>query len=127
CFVCESADATAVLEAGDGHRCSICNAVLDIEKPPSVLKHIGAHILHDEKINRGDEPCGLCARPSPRCHFMLQKGSGTDALKVNVSASRGCPHFKKFSVASAGKSTKNSPCTNTLVRCPECTKDDPAV
>ncbi|KAJ7208377.1 hypothetical protein GGX14DRAFT_300272, partial [Mycena pura] len=120
CFLCEAANSEGELEAGHGHTCLTCNMPLNLEKPPSVLNHMGSHIINENGINLAEQPCGLCGRPSPMCYFVLRRTAGSSSLSVDLKASRGCPHLKKFSLTAAGQSTATSPCSNTLLRCPEC-------
>uniref|UniRef100_A0A8H7XJQ8 Zinc finger PHD-type domain-containing protein n=1 Tax=Psilocybe cubensis TaxID=181762 RepID=A0A8H7XJQ8_PSICU len=93
---------------------------------PRILEHIGSHILHDPLINRDDEPCGLCLRPSPQCVFFLKKGTGGN-IKINTQASLSCPNVIYYKYAVAEKSTSSSPCSNVPIYCPICPKTSPAV
>ncbi|KAK7007633.1 hypothetical protein R3P38DRAFT_2553314 [Favolaschia claudopus] len=115
CFVCERDDDPA-LDVSNPH-------------PQSVIAHVGAHILYDTKIDRSLEPCGLCGRPAPLCSLFLKKSSsGSGALTVDMKSSHGCPNpVKRFSIAAASKSIASSPCSNTPLICPACTKKEPAV
>ncbi|KAF7371921.1 hypothetical protein MVEN_00049800 [Mycena venus] len=113
CFVCEGDDDNPALFSSDPH----------------VIAHIGSHILHDPGIDRSTEPCGLCGRPAPMCTIFLKKSSsGSGALTVDMKASRGCPNLiKRFSIGAAAKSIPTSPCSNAPMKCPACSKRDPAV
>ncbi|KAJ7927902.1 hypothetical protein B0H13DRAFT_2552011 [Mycena leptocephala] len=112
CFVCEgNDDDDPNLFSSDPHVCGFCTPSfpLDTGHPQSIIAHIGAHILHDPTIDRSTEPRGLCGRPSPM-------------------SSSGCPNLtKRFSVGAASKSIANSPCSNAPLKCPGCSKKDPAV
>ncbi|KAJ7198078.1 hypothetical protein GGX14DRAFT_374417, partial [Mycena pura] len=128
CFVCEGDNDTQPLDNSDFHVCSKCPASfpLDVTHPQTVLTHMGAHILHDSKINRDEQPCGFCGRPFPMCLFVLKKTG--DGVAVSLTASKGCPNFvKKFSYSIAAKSGKASPCSNVPLRCPDCDSTDPTV
>lgn len=112
--------------------CSKCTPpfTLDLTRPQTVLAHMGAHILHDPKVVRLDQPCGFCGRPFPMCLFVLKKShSAGEGMTVNLAASKGCPNFvKKFNYAVAERSKDaKSPCSNVPLRCPECDSTDPAV
>ncbi|KAJ6538246.1 hypothetical protein B0H10DRAFT_2448843, partial [Mycena sp. CBHHK59/15] len=128
CFVCERDSEIEGLEESDSHLCLKCTppVALDVTRPQTVLTHMGAHILHDSTIARDDQPCGLCCRAFPMCHFVLKKTG--DGVSVNLNASHGCPNFvKRFNYGSAEKSSKKSPCSNVPLRCPECDSKAPAV
>ncbi|KAJ6479378.1 hypothetical protein DFH09DRAFT_951401 [Mycena vulgaris] len=108
--------------------CTKCSppVAFDITHPQTVLTHMGAHILHDSTINRSDQPCGLCGRPSPMCSFVLKKT--LDGVAIDFKKSQGCPNFiKKFNYGVAAKSGTKSPCSNVPLRCPECDSDQPTV
>ncbi|KAJ7840906.1 hypothetical protein B0H13DRAFT_1449784, partial [Mycena leptocephala] len=80
--------------------------------------------------DRSSQPCGFCGRPSPMCAFFLKKSHSAGAgMTINMATSRGCPNFtKKFNYSTAEKSSsKNSPCSNVPLRCPECDTTDPVV
>jgi hypothetical protein len=49
-------------------------------------------------------------------------------MTVKLDASKGCSNFvKKFDYGVAAKSTKNSPCSNVPLRCPEYDRKDPSI
>ncbi|KAJ7735833.1 hypothetical protein DFH07DRAFT_680753, partial [Mycena maculata] len=130
CFVCESDDQDPALSATDPHVCGYCSpsVPLDTAHPQLIIAHIGSHILHDPAIDRSMEPCGLCGRASPLCQIFLKKSSsGSGALTIDMKASR-CPNLtKRFSIGAATKSIDSSPCSNAPLKCPTCSKKDPAV
>ncbi|KAJ7767342.1 hypothetical protein B0H16DRAFT_1308743 [Mycena metata] len=112
--------------------CPYCSSpfVLDVQHPQTVLAHLGAHILHDPKVNRNAQPCGLCGGPSRLCRFFLKKShSAGGGMTVNMEASKGCSNLvKKFNYSTAAKSSsQNSPCSNVQLRCPECDSSEPTV
>ncbi|KAJ7104685.1 hypothetical protein C8R44DRAFT_746366 [Mycena epipterygia] len=132
CFVCEGDDEVQGLEESDSYMCSKCTPpfILDVARPQTVLTHMGAHILHDPRVDRYDQPCGFCGRPFPMCLFVLKKShSAREGMTVNLAASKGCPNFvKKFNYAVAERSKDaKSPCSNVPLRCPECSSTDPAI
>ncbi|KAJ6595319.1 hypothetical protein B0H10DRAFT_2090231 [Mycena sp. CBHHK59/15] len=93
CFVCEGDSEIEGLQESDSHLCLKCTppVALDVTRPQTVLTHMGAHILHDSTIARDDQPCGLCCRAFPMCHFVLKKTG--DRVSVNLNASHSCPNF----------------------------------
>ncbi|KAJ7333384.1 hypothetical protein DFH08DRAFT_939956 [Mycena albidolilacea] len=128
CFVCEGENDLHGIEESDSHMCLKCTppVVLDVTHPQTVLTHIGAHILHDSTVDRSTQPCGFFCRPFAICHFALKKTA--DGMTVELDASKGCSNFvKKFNYGVAAKSTKNSPCSNVPLRCPECDRTDPSI
>ncbi|KAJ7255087.1 hypothetical protein B0H12DRAFT_1233167 [Mycena haematopus] len=128
CFVCEGDNHIESFDETDLHMCTKCcpSVALDITHPQTVLTHIGAHILHDSTINRSDQPCGLCGRPSPMCSFVLKKTG--EGFAIDFKKSQGCPNFiKKFNYNVAAKSGNKSPCSNVPLRCPECDSTQPTV
>jgi hypothetical protein len=130
CFVCESDENTHELDDDNLSTCPNCSPMVtfEITQGQRILSHIGAHILHDPKVDRSSEPCGLCLQPSPMCQFYLKKGKGAKGtLKINHAASKGCPNLIKFSYGTASRSSKSSPCSNVPIRCPLCSSSDPAV
>ncbi|KAK7016164.1 hypothetical protein R3P38DRAFT_2543037 [Favolaschia claudopus] len=130
CFVCENEDESTLFPT-DPHVCGYCSpsVPLDTAHPQLVLSHIGAHILYDPAIDRSTEPCGLCGRPASLCFLFLKRSSSrSNALTIDLKASHGCPNLiKRFSIGTASKSTTSSPCSNAPMKCPICTKKDPAV
>ncbi|KAJ6449136.1 hypothetical protein C8R45DRAFT_849912, partial [Mycena sanguinolenta] len=131
CFVCERDDENPALFPTDPHVCGHCNpsVPLDTAQPQKVIAHVGSHILHDPALDHSTEPCGLCGRPAPMCTIILKKSSSAaGALTIDMRASRGCPNLiKRFSIGAAAKSIPTSPCSNVPMKCPACSKRDPAV
>lgn len=60
----------------EAHDCAKCgpNVKLNRSNAQRILEHMGAHILHDATLNRSQEVCGLCLRPSPMCRLLVKKG-----------------------------------------------------
>lgn len=110
--------------------CPACgpDSTLDLSQGQRLLEHIAAHILHDSKIERSVERCGLCLRSSSQCQFYLKKRRGVQAnLKIDWDRST-CPTKLKFSYSIAAQSMASSPCSNIPICCPLCSdKKDPAI
>jgi len=112
------------------NHCPACgpDVTLDLSQGQRVLEHLGAHILHDPKVERLVERCGLCLRPSPICEYYLKKGKGARAsTKIDQGKSRGCTTKLNFSYGVAAESTSSSPCSNVPRCCPLCPKSSPAI
>ncbi|KAJ6552503.1 hypothetical protein B0H10DRAFT_2242107 [Mycena sp. CBHHK59/15] len=64
CFVCEGDNQIDGLEETDSHSCLKCKPphALNINKPQTVLMHMGTHILYDSTIHASDQPCGFFAK-----------------------------------------------------------------
>ncbi|KAI0763211.1 hypothetical protein BC629DRAFT_1651952 [Irpex lacteus] len=123
CFLCKvegESDATYQ----DRYRCTQCPS-LPLELGPKLLEHMGAHILCDPALVDADEPCGLCLSSGSSCAIRLRKGpSGADIIDMDYSR---CSNLYKIQLASARKSTANSPCSNTPMHCPVCPPKSNAV
>lgn len=90
------------------------------------LKHMGAHVLFDPKIDTRLEPCGFCLRPA-QCVFYLKKGRGAqNGQQINYKISN-CPSMVRLTYSIAEKSTAASPCLNVPLKCPWCVDVAPAV
>ncbi|KAF8159962.1 hypothetical protein B0H34DRAFT_674235 [Crassisporium funariophilum] len=64
---------------------------LNLLQGQHILKHAGAHILHDPGIDMSTPLCGVMSPPNPLCQFFLKKGKGAKAsLTINQAASKGC-------------------------------------
>jgi hypothetical protein len=89
---------------------------------------MGAHVIHDPRVDRATEPCGLCLIMAPSCQFFLKKGKGTRGnLKIDQDRSHGCAVKVNFTYSIASESSASSPCSNVPVICPLCPKLAPAV
>ena len=79
--------------------------------------HVGAHILTDTLLNA----CGFCGEimNGGKCYIEIVKRSGRGQTASEVPNSA-CEYFEKFSIASAEKGSKRSPCTNRPVECQVC-------
>lgn len=92
---------------------------------PDLLRHMGSHVLHDPQLKDANNPCGLCLSTGNQCTIrLIKRGKAVD--KIDMRNSR-CPNLKKISLASAGKFTTKSPCTNVPLRCPLCPQVSDAV
>uniref|UniRef100_A0A8H7XX72 Uncharacterized protein n=1 Tax=Psilocybe cubensis TaxID=181762 RepID=A0A8H7XX72_PSICU len=89
--------------------CPICDPPFELagKVGPRILEHMASHILHDLNINREDEPCGLCLRPSPQCLFFLKKGANGN-IRINKEASTGCPNAIQYQYGPAERSTSDA-------------------
>ncbi|KAJ7818283.1 hypothetical protein B0H13DRAFT_1462321, partial [Mycena leptocephala] len=65
-----------------------------------------------------DNPCGFCGR-SGTCNLDLAKTTRSYIPESN------CPYFRKFSLASAEKTTTSGPSTNRPLRCEICHGSQP--
>jgi len=109
------------LEVGDNDKllrkkpCSYCGGELP-EQPQCLLKHIGAHIPFDPKVDTTLEPCGLCLRLA-QCAFYLKKGRGAqNGQQINYKNSH-CPSMVRLTYSIAEKSMMASPCSNMPMKC----------
>ena len=94
--------------------CKICEKVVNRKK---MRLHVGAHILKDNL----KDACGFCGEKVNigKCNLEIAKGSGRGKTTSEVPKS-GCEYFEKFSITSAAKGSKTSPCTNRPVECQVC-------
>ena len=78
CFVCEVADEMNATNIDGQANCLMCGSSISLNwnNMQRVLEHMGAHILHDLKLNASEEQCGLCLRPAPMCQIYVKKGRG---------------------------------------------------
>ncbi|KAG9124082.1 hypothetical protein FRC07_012920 [Ceratobasidium sp. 392] len=133
CFVCESEGETIEREPQDASHCMSCSAQLNRTASQRILEHFGGHILFDPAVQRSDEPCGLCPRPTSdgaQCRIYLlpkAKGSKNVHQQVDLSRSTGCPNMRKFNYGAAAEYKANSPCTNVPIQCPRCPDNAPCV
>ncbi|KAL0564399.1 hypothetical protein V5O48_017648, partial [Marasmius crinis-equi] len=121
CFVADTMNITGHNSFSFSH-CPYCTVtfLFDPNEPQRIIEHFSAHILHDPKVVRSTQPCGLCLRPHDQCHFVLKKGKGrTGGLQVNLAASK-CQNLIKFSYRSASEAKTSSPCSNVPIECPIC-------
>ncbi|KAI0054949.1 hypothetical protein BV25DRAFT_1816306, partial [Artomyces pyxidatus] len=125
CFMCED-DQTARGLQTSRNTCLGCPTVVIARlRMPELLKHIGAHILHDSRFKGATNACGLCLRTGSSCVVYLKR-KGKSGDQIDYSLSR-CPNLQNFSLKNAAKFTKRSPCTNVPMRCPLCPKGSPAI
>lgn len=126
CFVCES-DVGSRSAQPDYERCVLCLAFRTVDiSVPVLLRHMGAHILHDPKLKGTSSPCGWCLRSGPGCAVYVRK-NGRDGYKIDPDLSRCQSGVRVFSFKPASEFTKRSPCTNHPLLCPLCLKGSPAV
>ena len=111
------------------YECTLCSpkVVLDLSQNQRILEHAAAHVLHDPKVERTTEPCGLCLRPAPLCQIFLKKGKGANRT-LKIDKYTGCPIKPSFSYGVASESSASSPCSNVPITCPLCpAKVTPAI
>ncbi|KAF6745748.1 hypothetical protein DFP72DRAFT_823825 [Ephemerocybe angulata] len=131
CFVAQtsSEELTDIANANTSE-CSACTPAvrLDLSHGQRVLEHIACHILFDETTDRTALPCGLCLLPPSKCKYFVVKGRGAKAnLRIDSERSGGCGRSVNFVYGIAALSTRTSPCSNVPLRCPLCSKAEPAV
>ena len=103
-------------------------AHLDLSQGQCILQHMGAHVIHDPRVDRATEPCGLCLIMAPSCQFFLKKGKGARGnLKIDQDRSHGCAVKVNFMYSITSESSASSSCSNVPVICPLCPKLAPAV
>ncbi|KAF8308703.1 hypothetical protein DL93DRAFT_2036912, partial [Clavulina sp. PMI_390] len=126
CFICEDEGETRGPDDVYEFQCTSCaSPAVPFENGPTALAHIGAHILHDPRVNRAQEPCGLCLRPAPLCQFFLKRSPGTaQGVTFDFDKSQ-CINCMRFSYKPASVSTTASPCSNVPIICPICVEIDP--
>lgn len=91
---------------------------------PAIIHHMGAHILHDQRLTDADNPCGLCLNTGSRCVIRFVTRSKTD--QIDMANSR-CPNLYKIQLKTAAKFSRKSPCTNIPLRCPLCPKQSDCI
>ncbi|KAG6819331.1 hypothetical protein H0H93_012840 [Arthromyces matolae] len=125
CFLCSTTLEVEDIASGIADICSLCSPEypLDRMQPQRIFAHIGAHILYDKTVNREEEPCGLCLRPSLICKIYLKKGKGSKGgLKIDKLRSTCQMKDLKFLYTVAATSKESSPCSNVPIICPLCPK-----
>lgn len=113
--------------SGSTSACTLCSPQFEYtgKLGQRVVEHIGAHILFDPSIQREDEPCGFCLRPSSLCRIFLTKKAGK--LKIDQHSSEGCSNMQSIRYSTAATSKPTAPCSNIPIPCPLCPKNMPAV
>ena len=112
------------------HECPACDppVQLDTAHGQRVLAHIGSHILHDPSLDKSEELCCLCLRPTSVCNIYLTRRSGRNyQWKVKYGGIVPCPNATNFSYSTAMVSSESSPCSNVPLECPYCPDGSPAV
>ncbi|KAH9010202.1 hypothetical protein EDB83DRAFT_2234425, partial [Lactarius deliciosus] len=128
CFVCNvSNDTMADLDGqADCPRCAP-PMKLDQKNTQHVLEHMGAHILHDAKLNASKERCSLCLCPAPMCNIYLTKGCSAGGRYSVDQTKSNCPNLVRFNYRNTVQSSERSPCSNVPVFCSLCKPGSPAV
>ncbi len=80
--------------------------------------HVAGHLFNKD-LNSHPHLCGFCGQIKSNCKVELIKSSGFGKNKTISSFSK-CSFYYDFSLGSAGKMTKNDPCTNRPVVCGHC-------
>ncbi|TEB18959.1 hypothetical protein FA13DRAFT_1647564, partial [Coprinellus micaceus] len=130
CFICEDERQISDLGLANMIECEYCNPLvaLDTSQGKMVLEHMAAHIQHDPKVKKIDQPCGICLRPAPIFQFYLEKSKGANGGDRIDQRRSICKHQVQFHYSKASKVTTTSPCTNIPIRCPACSaKSSPAI
>ncbi|KZT40687.1 hypothetical protein SISSUDRAFT_1031710 [Sistotremastrum suecicum HHB10207 ss-3] len=136
CFICETdSDEREVLHGAQRQFCPHCpgNVPIDFTNGPAVLAHFAAHWLFDPKIDKKQERCGFCLRPTPLCIFFLRLTKGKDGTtQIDDKKTAGCLNYgpfgiKKINYTSASQSSATSPCSNVPINCPICPEKSPAI
>lgn len=97
--------------------CSLCpNFLIDTLSGPDLLKHMGAHILHDNNLRGSPSPCRFCL--NSQCEIHLTRHGRN--LTIDMQKSR-CPNLRKIHLKIAESFTERQPCTNHPLKCPLCT------
>ncbi|KAI0042726.1 hypothetical protein FA95DRAFT_1682348 [Auriscalpium vulgare] len=125
CFVCEDDCGIRGLQTSKNTCLGCPNILVAVLSIPELLKHTGAHVLHDPRFKGKEDPCGLCLRTGSSCVIYL-KTKGKSGDQIDYSRSR-CPNLRNFSIKAAMCFTDRSPCTNVPQRCPLCPKNSGAV
>lgn len=119
CFVCESA--LIDMTPSSSLTCPYCpNVKVKSLTGPELVKHMGAHILHDHRVKGGNQPCGFCLSFGGACKIVLRRGRGADKADVIDKDKSRCPNIRKLQLRTAEEFTSNNPCTNRPLPCPVC-------
>ncbi|KAJ7848204.1 hypothetical protein B0H13DRAFT_2361998 [Mycena leptocephala] len=120
-----NSEGSAAIQSGpkDGHdACHLCLAEVELKKMRDyVARHLAANrigVKENLKHPLTDNPCGFCGR-SGTCNLDLAKTTRSYIPESN------CPYFRKFSLASAEKTTTSGPSTNRPLRCEICHGSQP--
>ncbi|KAF6755551.1 hypothetical protein DFP72DRAFT_811246 [Ephemerocybe angulata] len=132
CFLGDMGDKDLTdIASANTAECSQCTPAvkLDLSQGQRVLEHVGCHVLFDPLATESSpEPCGLCLRSPDRCKWFVAKGRGAKSnLRVDSERSVGCGRPVSYVYGVAATSSAASPCSNVPLRCPLCSKADPAV
>ncbi|TEB26935.1 hypothetical protein FA13DRAFT_1795184 [Coprinellus micaceus] len=111
CFICEDECQISDLGLANMIECKYCDPLvaLDTSQGKMVLEHMAAHIQHDPKVKKIDQPCGICLRPAPICQFYLEKSKGANGGDRIDQWHSICKHQVQFHYSKASKATTASP------------------
>ena len=79
-------------------------------------QHVGLHLIMNE-LNQCVNACGYCDLSD--CSVVIKKSSG-QVKNANRASHSNCGCYVKFSLGDAVNSSKNTPCTNRPIECPQC-------
>jgi hypothetical protein len=88
-------------------------------------QHVGKHILYDRKLLQASMPCGFCGGESAQYSSDLSQLTGCAVWLKTQQPRMQCKFLDgdiKYSMTSASKCTKTSPCTNVPKLCAVCAK-----
>ncbi|KAF8999622.1 hypothetical protein BDQ17DRAFT_1246269 [Cyathus striatus] len=124
CFTCE-ADSSNFDREPNARTCKYCPNVDTANlSAPELLKHMGAHILHDVRLHNVNNACGLCLSSTNSCIIHLVNKGNT--MQISMDKSK-CMNLRKFHLKQATKHTDHSPCTNYPIKCNICPDNAPAI
>ena len=97
--------------------CPICKQEW---QPAAMRQHMGYHILHEPSRVTAKYPCGFCGGESAQFSSDLSQLTGCAVWLVSGQPKMHCKLVgeKKYSIASAAKCSKSTPCTNRPMLCP---------
>jgi hypothetical protein len=108
CFLCEDDDVDRdKSRETDLDSCRLCHQVsLSKFSGPTLLTHMGAHILYDPRLRDDKNPCGVCLNSRSLCVIRLV---GTSKLTtIDMKATR-CSKKRKIAIKAASTFTSRLP------------------
>ncbi len=129
CFVCDKKPSNYMNPNSQSCDCSRCgpSIILNWKNGQRILEHMGAHILHDSRLDGSEECCGLCLCPAPMCQLYLQKARGIAGSVLVDHKKSSCVNMIHFNYTTSSILSEASPCSNIPVTCPLCPNGSPAV
>jgi len=91
-------------------------------RPDAMRQHMGFHLLHERSKVPAMYPCGFCGGESAQFSSDPAQLSGCAVWFHNAQPKMLCKLVGdvKYSIGSAAKSSKATPCTNRPLLCPQC-------